>query len=122
MLWYKIGTTPCSARKIPILCEVLAKKTVVEQREVPRKEKLKLGLTYHRLQHVLRNGVNFKLANNGGIDGGDLGHVVIPPLTLFLLKLDGNTTNGALLNSLHQMSNVSEKQYILNTRHRLIEY
>ena len=40
----------------------------------------------------------------GGVEGGDLGDVVVLALTLLLLELEGNTADGALLNTLHQVS------------------
>lgn len=43
----------------------------------------------------------------GGVEGGDLGDVLILALTLLLLKLEGDTTDGTALNALHQMRGVT---------------
>ena len=43
-------------------------------------------------------------ARNAGVEGRDLGDVVVLPLTLLLLELEGDTTDGTLLNTLHQVS------------------
>jgi hypothetical protein len=40
----------------------------------------------------------------GGVESGDLRDVLILALTLLLLELEGDTTDGALLDTLHQVS------------------
>lgn len=39
----------------------------------------------------------------GGVESGDLGDVVVLALTLLLLQLEGDTTDGTALDTLHQM-------------------
>lgn len=43
----------------------------------------------------------------GGVEGRDLGNVLILALTLLLLKLEGDTADGTTLNALHQMGGVT---------------
>ena len=38
------------------------------------------------------------------LEGGDVGDVVVPPLPLLLLELDGDAPDGAPLQPLHQVS------------------
>ena len=35
---------------------------------------------------------------------GHIGHVVVPPFSLLFLELDGDSSHGAALESLHQVS------------------
>lgn len=48
-------------------------------------------------------GVDLETASSRGVEGGDLGHVLILPLTLLLLELERDTRDGAALNALHQV-------------------
>ncbi len=54
----------------------------------------------NRLQHLLGIRINLKSVH---FNGRNIGDVVVLPLTLFLLELEGDTADGTLLNSLHQM-------------------
>ena len=55
--------------------------------------------------HVTCLGVGVDLEGvDGDVKGRDLGDVVVLALALLLLELEGNATDGALLNSLHEMS------------------
>ena len=47
-------------------------------------------------------GVDLK-TSDARVEGGDLGHVVVLALTLLLLELEGDATDGALLDTLHQV-------------------
>jgi hypothetical protein len=38
------------------------------------------------------------------LESGDFGNVVVPPLPLLLLQLDGDAADGGALQPLHQMS------------------
>ena len=40
---------------------------------------------------------------DGDVESGDLGDVVVLPLTLLLLELEGDAADGALLDTLHQV-------------------
>ena len=42
-------------------------------------------------------------ASGSDVEGGDFGDVVVLALALLLLELEGNATDGALLNTLHQV-------------------
>jgi len=42
--------------------------------------------------------------NNGGIEGRELGNIVVLAFTLFFLELEGDTTDGSTRNALHQVS------------------
>ena len=44
----------------------------------------------------------------------DIGHVVVPSLPLFLLELDGDTSHGASLQSLHQVSDKPGNLILVN--------
>lgn len=48
-----------------------------------------------------------RLAVLGEVEGGDLGDVLILALTLLFLELEGDTTDGTTLDTLHQMGGVS---------------
>lgn len=67
--------------------------------------------TYAKVfEQVLGLGVDIQLARLGvlgEVEGGDLGDVLILTLTLLLLKLEGDTTDGTLLNTLHQVGGVA---------------
>ena len=58
------------------------------------------GLKVKGLEQVLGLGIDL---DSRGIQSRELGDVVILALTLLLLKLEGDTTNGSTLNTLHQM-------------------
>ena len=47
--------------------------------------------------------INFK-TNDGGVECRNFGDIVILALTLLFLELEGDTTDGALLDTLHQVS------------------
>ena len=47
------------------------------------------------------------LAVLGEVERGDLGHVLILALTLLFLELEGDTADGAELDTLHQMCGVA---------------
>lgn len=54
--------------------------------------------------------VDLKLARVGvlgEVEGGDLGNILVLALTLLLLQLEGDTADGALLNTLHQVSSIA---------------
>lgn len=59
-----------------------------------------------RLEEILRVGVDFE-GNTLGVESRDLGNVVVLALTLLLLKLEGDTANGSLLNTLHKVGSES---------------
>lgn len=69
------------------------------------------GLTYAEvLEQVLGLAVDVQLAVLrvlGEVQGGDLGDVLVLALTLLLLKLEGDATDGATLNTLHQVGGVA---------------
>lgn len=58
-----------------------------------------IGKAY-RPEHSLGDQVNLDLVQS---QGRNLGDVIIPPLALFLLQLEGDSTNRPLLDSLHQV-------------------
>lgn len=60
--------------------------------------------THQEFEHVL--GVRVDL-DDVLFQGGDLRNVVIPPLTLLFLKLDGDSTDSTLLDTLHKMCHES---------------
>lgn len=57
-------------------------------------------LHVHELEHLLGLGVDL---NDVLLQGGNVGHVVIPTLPLLLLQLDGDTPDGGALQPLHEM-------------------
>lgn len=69
------------------------------------------GLTYAEvLEQVLGLAVDVQLAVLrvlGEVQSGDLGDVLVLALTLLLLKLEGDATDGATLNTLHQVGGVA---------------
>jgi len=86
-----------------------------------------MGRTYAQaLQQLLGVGVDIEssvLAVDGVVESGDFGDVLILALTLLLLKLEGDTTDGSTANTLHQVGGVSgnlkQQLYIRATlRHR----
>jgi hypothetical protein len=64
--------------------------------QVRGKHRWSIQLTY------LSVGIDLK-ASNRSVKGRNLGNVVILPLTLLFLELKGDTTDGALLDALHQV-------------------
>ena len=56
------------------------------------------------LQHLVGGVVDLESI---GLNGRDIRDVVILALTLLLLQLEGNATDGTLLNTSHEMSNVT---------------
>ena len=70
----------------------------------------RVQVTYaHRLEQVLGVGVHVQLAGLGlgDIQSGDLGDVLVLALTLLLLELEGDTADGATLDTLHQVGGVT---------------
>lgn len=69
------------------------------------------GATYaHGLEKVLGLLVDIEhaaLGVLGEVESRDLGDVLVLALTLLLLKLEGDTTDGATLNALHEVSGVA---------------
>lgn len=61
------------------------------------------------LEQVLGVGVDIELAGLGlgDIESGDLGDVLVLALTLLLLELEGDTADGATLDTLHQVGGVT---------------
>jgi hypothetical protein len=62
------------------------------------------------LEEVLGLGVDLELAALGvlgEVESRDLGDVLVLALTLLLLKLEGDTADGATLNALHQVGGVA---------------
>lgn len=61
------------------------------------------------LEQVLGLDVNIELAAVGlaEVESGNLGNKLILALTLLLLKLEGDTTDGTTLNTLHQVGGVT---------------
>lgn len=71
----------------------------------------KFGATYAKvLEKVLGLGIDLELAGLGvlgEVESRDLRNVLVLALTLLLLKLEGDTTDGSSLNSLHQVGGVT---------------
>lgn len=64
----------------------------------------------HRLEHVLGLLVHIQhatLAVLREVERRHLGHVLILPLTLLFLQLEGDAANGAALDTLHQVGGVA---------------
>jgi hypothetical protein len=59
------------------------------------------------LEQVLGLGVDVELAGLGEVESRNLGDVLILALALLLLELEGDTTDGATLNALHQVGGVA---------------
>ena len=58
------------------------------------------ALEVHHLEHLLGLGVDL---DDVLLEGGDVGHVVVPPLPLLLLQLDGDAAHRRPLQPLHEM-------------------
>lgn len=56
-----------------------------------------------RAQHVLGVGVNLEAAGSRGVEGRDLGHVLVLALTLLLLQLERDAADGTTLDTLHEV-------------------
>jgi hypothetical protein len=56
-----------------------------------------------RSEHVLSVGVDLEATRSRGIEGRDVRDVLVLALSLLLLQLEGDTTDGTSLNSLHQV-------------------
>lgn len=68
------------------------------------------GKTYAKvLEEVLGLGVDLELAalGLGVVESRDLGNVLILALTLLFLELEGDTTDGSTLDTLHQVGGVT---------------
>jgi len=64
----------------------------------------------HGLEKVLGLLVNVEhaaLAVLGEVESGDLWNVLVLALTLLFLKLEGDTTDGSTLDTLHQVGGVT---------------
>ena len=64
-----------------------------------------VGTTIQRDMHDATHlgvGINLETSHTG-VERRHLGDVVVLPLTLLLLQLEGDTTDGALLDTLHQV-------------------
>lgn len=59
------------------------------------------------LEQVLGLVVDVQLASLGEVESGNLGDELVLALTLLLLKLEGDTTDGSTLNTLHQVGGVT---------------
>lgn len=59
------------------------------------------------LEQVLGLVVDIQLASLGEVKSRDLRNELILALTLLLLKLEGDTTDGSTLNTLHQVGGVA---------------
>ena len=61
------------------------------------------------LEEVLSLNIDIELSALvlGNIEGRDFRDVLILAFSLFFLELEGDTTDGTTLNTLHQMSGVS---------------
>ena len=74
-----------------------------------------MGKTYSEgLQEILGLGIDIQLSAlgvDGEVKGRHLGDVLILPLSLLLLKLERDTTDGSTLDTLHQMGGVSGNLY-----------
>lgn len=68
-------------------------------------------ITYAKvLKQVLGLLIDLELASLGGlseVQSGNFGDVLILALTFLLLKLEGDTADGTLLDTLHQVSGVA---------------
>ena len=58
------------------------------------------ALEVHHLEHLLGLGVDL---DDVLLESGDVGHVVVPPLPLLLLQLDGDAAHRRPLQPLHEM-------------------
>ena len=58
------------------------------------------ALEVHHLEHLLGLGVDL---DDVLLEGGDVGHVVVPPLPLLLLQLDRDAAHRRPLQPLHEM-------------------
>lgn len=65
------------------------------------------GLEAKVLEQVLGLVVDIQLASLGEVESGNLGDELVLALTLLLLKLEGDTTDGSTLNTLHQVGGVT---------------
>lgn len=69
---------------------------------------LQRNLETQRVNQLGGLSVNLQLAVGvGKVQGRNLGDVLVLSLTLLLLQLEGNTSHGTLLDSLHQVSGVT---------------
>jgi hypothetical protein len=62
------------------------------------------GAEVHHLEHVLGLAVHLQ---DVLFEGGDVGYVVVPPLTLLLLQLDGDPAHCGALQPFHQVGDES---------------
>ncbi len=62
------------------------------------------GAEVHHLEHVLGLAVHLE---DVVFEGGDVGDVVVPPLSLLLLQLDGDPAHCGALQPFHQVGDES---------------
>jgi len=88
-----------------LLCTSLAIHTTVRTTDLDTLDASNLK-TLRNNTHSLKHGASLRVDLNS-LDGNlrHLGNVVITTLTLLLLKLEGNATDRALLDTLHEMGN-----------------
>jgi hypothetical protein len=71
------------------------------------------GAEVHHLEHVLGLAVHLQ---DVLFEGGHVGYVVVPPLTLLLLQLNGDTAHRGALQAFHQVgdesANLREKNQV----------
>lgn len=65
------------------------------------------GIETEVLEKILGLAVDVQLASLREVEGRNLRNVLILALTLLLLKLEGDTTDGTTLNTLHQVGGVA---------------
>ena len=66
------------------------------------------------LEEILCLGINLQpILVLSEVEGGNFGDVLILSLTLFFLELEGDTTDGTSLNTLHQMCGVTSNLMII---------
>jgi hypothetical protein len=69
------------------------------------------------LEEILCLGVDLELSGFalGEVEGRNFGDVLIFSLTLFFLELEGDTTDGTTLNTLHQMRSITSNLFQLSS-------
>lgn len=77
------------------------------------------------LQEILSLNIDIELAGLGvlgEVESGDLRDVLILTLTLLFLQLEGDTTDGSSLNSLHQVRGVTSNLNVTKISHQSISF
>ena len=78
------------------------------------------ALEVHHLQHVLGLGVDL---DDVQLEGGHVRNVVVSALALLFLQLDGDTSDGGSLETLHlKINKYFEKPFSENDLHRIKEF